>query len=201
MTSSVRALSILSVVVIFCSCKFQPNGVQPPAIEVALSAERAIEQYDEDRDGKLSKQELSQSALTLEFWDGDGDRFLSREEIQGRLERYLEREVGLIGLGCYVTLDGQPLENAIVRFIPEKFLGDAIQPAMGVTDERGGASLSLSENDQLISGWDLIHIGLYRVTIEHPKVTKPEYTTDTRLSFDVSPLEDIQSPRFELISN
>ena len=54
-----------------------------------------------------------------------------------------QRESGLTAITCSVTFDGSPLSGATVKFIPEKFLGDEIKTAEGITNCAGNASMSI----------------------------------------------------------
>ena len=58
-------------------------------------------------------------------------------EISDRINDWRESKVAIMSLACSATLDGAPLADATVVFEPEKFLGENIKPATGITGPQG----------------------------------------------------------------
>jgi hypothetical protein len=114
-----------------------------------------------------------------------------------------QRMSKLTTLNCSVYLDGSPLAGATVKFVPEKFLGEEIQTAEGITDQSGTASLSIPTEDlpKELRRVPAMRAGIYRVEITHPtKKIPPKYNTETELGFDFHATDHIQPPTFNLAS-
>ena len=67
-----------------------------------------------------------------------------------------------MSLRCMVTHNGEPLEGADVKFVPEKFLGPNMKTATGVTDQNGVAMLTIPLDGNSPPG---VPPGFYRVEI------------------------------------
>ena len=193
------AVSATILVALVCGCSFSSNAVKAPGIDPSAAAEAAIAQYDQDNDQGLSEKEIEESALTLELWDSSKDGQIQKEEIQQRLEQYIAQRTGMVGLQCNVYLGNMPLGGAEVTFEPEEFLGGVVHPAYGMTVDNGVANLSVAEEFRPDPAIRAVEIGLYRVRITHPDVPiREEFNTNTKLSYDVSPLENLVPPRYRV---
>jgi hypothetical protein len=82
--------------------------------------------------------------------------------------------VGLLEVRCSVSRSGRPLANATVRFVPEPFLGDALQTATGTTDSDGFVvpGVPADHLPDTLRNAQLMQVGLYRVEIEHPSISE-----------------------------
>ena len=90
-------------------------------------------------------------------------------------------------LQVLVTSARQPLAGATVKFVPEEFLGNEIQPSEGVTGEDGYAYLSVKVDPNDPEAVQGVHCGLYRVEITKQGVKIPaKYNTETILGQEVS---------------
>jgi hypothetical protein len=164
------------------------SRVEAPDISPSGAAAAALAEYDSNKDGYLDAKELEQCPAlkgALKTIDKDGDGRLSADEIADRLTGILGSRVGLLALACQVTLNGRPLKDATVTFVPEKFLGSAVRTASGVTDRDGVASPAAG-------GAPGIQPGYYRVSISKKdaqgKETLPaRYNTQTTLGQEVAP--------------
>jgi hypothetical protein len=128
---------------------------------------------------------------------------LSQKEIAEEVDWMYQRNSGLTSLNCSVTLDGGPLAGATVKFIPEKFLGDEIKTAEGVTNGAGVAALSIpiEELPKELRRTAALRVGIYRVEITHPTKKLPaKYNTESELGFDFHAGDHVQSPTFNLVS-
>jgi hypothetical protein len=191
------AVGLLLLAALLASCSFASRAVKVPDLNPSGAAAAAIKQYDANGDQTLSKDEIEKSALTLELWDADKSGGISQDEIEARLQRYVERGVGMTDVPCYVFLGNAPLQGAEVVFEPEEFLGGAIPPASGTTNESGSTMMSVADEFQPDPPLQAVKVGLYHVRITHPDVTiRPEFNTDTKLSYEVSPLEQPVPPKF-----
>ena len=86
-----------------------------------------------------------------------------------------------------MRLNGQPLEQAIVTFIPEEFMDPTIKGGSGTTDMNGTASVAAEA-----SSTPGLAYGLYRITVSKKTVTGTEtiplrYNTATTLGRELSP--------------
>jgi hypothetical protein len=87
-----------------------------------------------------------------------------------------------------VLHNGKPLVGAVVRFVPEKFLGLDDDPkwiASGTTGESGGISVSVPTGDATDPPG--APAGFYRVEVTKPGLNIPaKYTTETILGEEVA---------------
>jgi hypothetical protein len=173
----------------------------PPSVDPQTAAAEAIRLYDSDRDGRLSQTELKACPgiqTVRDRYDTDGDGQVTQEEVVARLEHLYSQSVGLLAVTCAVTHRGRPLAGAEVRFIPEPFLGDAVETAVAITDASGAAAPSIPADKlppQLAKLW-MMQVGIYRVEIEHPSLSAAERKP---LGFEVDPTgRDGTTARFDL---
>jgi len=173
-------------------CGGRPPRVQPVQIDPAAAAREALAAYDADGDGALSAGELKKCPGLLKSIarvDADGDGRITAEELAGRIRTWQGHKVGLMRFSCKVTAEGRPLAGATVRLVGEKFLGDGLKPASGVTQANGVASVTISPDVlpadcQGLSG---VFPGVYKVEITHPSRTIPaKYNTQTVLGQEIA---------------
>jgi len=162
---TLRWLGILGVgvgLIISTGCS-GPATVIAPDYSPAATATAAFSEYDKNNDGKLDEKELeSCPALksSLAQLDKDGDKAISKDELIASLGEFARSKVSLMTARCNVTREGQPLANAEVKFIPEKFHGTAIKPAAGKSNQQGVVELRCEGNT--LPG---LSLGFYRVEI------------------------------------
>ena len=178
--------------VLVCGCSFRPSRVEVPQIDPAQAAAAAAEQYDSDGDQNISESESPACpalAGSFKLYDADHNGLVSKAEIQSRLEAMLGSGIGRMPCMCvvYAGDSDRPIVGARVRVVPEPFLGGAIQPGEGVTNQRGIAKPVTIDAPPGLPG---IEFGLYRVQITHDRLKIPaRYNTKTELGFELSPLE------------
>ena len=86
---------------------------------------------------------------------------------------------------CSVSHNGQPLQGAEVKFVPEKFLGSEIKTASGVTDAGGVAMISAPQSRPDDPAG--VPPGFYRVEITQSGLAIPaKYNTDTVLGAEIA---------------
>lgn len=162
----------------------------PPGIDAVAAGKLAIQQYDTNGDGQIGGPELDEAPAlkaSIKNLDANGDKQISGEEITARIEDWQTGRVGKMGLLVLVTRGGRPLEGATVKFVPEKFLGDEIQPAEGVTDELGYADLSVAVDPSDPTDVRGVQCGLYRVEITKQGAKIPAmYNTETGFGQEVA---------------
>lgn len=182
------------------------SKVKTYLVDPVAASTAAIEQYDKNGDGLLDETELKACPAllgSLRAYDESKDKKLSAEEIGEQIKFMYGRGAGLTAINSTVTLDGSPLAGATVRFIPEKFLGDEIKPAEGVTDANGNASLGISPDElpKELRRHSLLRVGIYRVEITHPTKKIPaKYNTASELGFEFHASDHVRPPVFSLAS-
>ncbi len=163
------------------------TAVSIPPINPKLAAEKAMAEYDLNKDGYLDEQELVNCpglAAALKELDKDKDGKVSKAELQAGLEHLERMQVGLAGVECLVKLNDEPLAGARVTFVPESFLGESCKPAQGDTNEFGKTQMRVERAS--LPGCNL---GFYRVRIsktENGQEIVPErYNAKTQLGVAV----------------
>ena len=180
--------------------------VKPFKVDTVACSEAAIKQYDKNGDGALDENELKACPALLKelgAYDKSKDKKLVREEIEEQLREMYDRGSGMTSMDCTITLDGQPLSNATVKFIPEDFLGTEIKAASGITNSSGVAPLGIPDEDmpKILRGHPLMRVGIYRVEITHPTRKIPaKYNTNTELGFEFHKTNHVQPPVYNLVS-
>ena len=186
------ALSVLALSI--CGCSSGPTKVEAPLIDPDSAAAQAMETYDTSGDGFVAGDELKNAPAlrsAMETLDTDKDGRVSEKEIAERIRFWQSTRVGLGSVRCKVTLNGQPLEGAVVTFEPESFLGDEVLEAMGTTNFRGGVSPSIpKENRPHKDTPPGIQFGLFKVKIsklaDGQETIPAKYNTETTLGQQVS---------------
>ena len=171
----------LGAIFAVCGCSGKPS-VSVPNYKPERIAEKAIELFDTDGDGKIGGVELDACPGlkdALKRVDTDGDSMANAEEIAQRVRSWTQ--IGGLPVGCAITLNGQPVQYANVVFEPEPFLEDVISPATGETDVTGTCDL---KSDALPYG---AQGGMYRVRIiSETQTIPPKYSSETTLGAEVS---------------
>jgi hypothetical protein len=150
-----------------------------------------MERYDLDSDAVLNSDELKASPPlvdALAAYDTNGDGSLSKAELVEGMQSWAQRGIGAMALPFTVRLNGRPLAGAEVRLTPVPFLGDAIEPARGTTDEKGSGSLEMAAENRprnVPQHLPVMQPGLYSVEITHPSVEIPaKYNTASTLGLE-----------------
>lgn len=185
---AIACLALLS------GCSDVPPDVDLPPIDADRASHIAIDHYDTDHNGVLSRQELNAAPGILagfSRFDADGDGEICQEEIAGRIRAWQATGQSLITYTSFVEWNRRPLHAAQVKFIPEAFLADYVAPASGTTNESGMVMLDLidksplREDQQDLTG---VQPGVYRVEITSDRFTLPaKYNSNTTLGIELSP--------------
>ncbi len=165
-----------------------------PKLSPAKAAEKALQIYDTNQDGTIDPNEMKDApeiTSALRGLDTDGDAAVSAEEIQQRLQEWLDSKQALHVLPCQVTYRGQPLDGANVRFIPAEFLGEAFRPAEAVTDHYGVANMMHAPEDRPDPDFAQgVRVGFYRVEVSKlvngKEVIPKKYNENSTLGQEVS---------------
>jgi EF hand len=184
-----RLLATLLLIVAPLACgPRDEKRMEQPALSPEAVARQALDEYDTNKDGVLSGEELDRCAAlknSMEWLDTNKDGKLSAEEIAERIRFYQESKVALLTVVCQVTLDDKPLPGATLTFVPEKFMGPALKPASGVSDAYGKARLSGPEPSGVSPGFYKVEVSLKDTA---GKETLPaRYNSQTVLGQEVGP--------------
>lgn len=197
MTSSTTRLlfGVIAVLApVFAGCSSSPPAIKPVDVDPDEASRLAIEQYDKNQDGALSDDELRGVpgiAKYKSLYDQDGDGSVSQDEIAARLELWSEQGLGFRPLNVVVVVDGRPLPDASLEFVPESYLGPNVKRASGTTDSSGMASLAVAVEDMPPA---LAHLpidgvmgGTFKVRVTHPTVELPaRFNTETELGEEIA---------------
>ena len=160
-------------------CLGGSSVIAPPSIDPEKAARAAMSEYDADNDGAIAGDELkyaaSLSSIMAEI-DADADKRITPDEIASCLTGWLESGTNLVSSVCTVRYQGRPIDSATVVLEPEKFLGEGLASASGVTNTDGTANLTNG-----------VAPGFYKVRITKNDVIPEKYNSATELGQAVSP--------------
>ena len=182
-----RLLVLVNSFVVSWGCSSRPARMEPPAISASAAGAKAIEMYDTNKDGKISGAELDKcpalkSALARIDPSGEG---ITAADIAARIGVWQKSRAALVTIKCVVLHNGSPLGGAVVKFVPEKFLGENIKTAAGKTDENGSTWPTIPLNGPMDHPG--LAPGFYRVEITKPGMNIPPlYNTETTLGAEVA---------------
>jgi len=150
----------------------------------------ALATYDKNDDGALSGEELDACPGLkhgLRRIDLDQDGRATAEEIAARIRQYQEANLGMLPAFGAITLDGNPLEGALVTLVPEDFMGGSIEPAQATTDAGGQFKPKTEGVDPRLFG---ARAGMYRITVSKKDAGGNEtipanYNSQTTLGMEV----------------
>ena len=186
----------LAIMIVLSGCDRKPERAEVPQLDPAAIAAGAMGAYDTNGDGSVAGEELEKAAsitdhpdLPVKLIDKNGDGSISKEEIESRVQQWIDSKVGIMSFQCLVKMDGKPLEGATVKYVPEPFMGGAVEEATGVTDASGTVVLAVAQ-DKLpphLKGISGVRSGFYKVEITHPSTTIPaKYNTETVLGHEIA---------------
>jgi hypothetical protein len=184
--------AVLSVVslAMYAGCDRPPARVVGPPFSPSSEASKAMELFDTNKDGKIAGPELDKAPglmASLNVMKTNKNQGVTSDQIVARIQKWKDWRVGRTTLSCTVLRNGQPLAGATVKFVPEKFLADALpETATGQTNETGKTMPTLPAGaDNLPPG---VGPGMYRVEItKDGENIPPQYNTATILGQEVAP--------------
>jgi hypothetical protein len=178
-----KCLQLLSMALMVCyseGCRDRPSRTATSGVNAEEATRAALELFDRNADGTLNEDELKASPPlvdALPAYDTNKDGSLVQAELVAGIESWRERGIGATALPFSVKMDGRPLKGAHVKVVPAPFLGDAIKPAAGVSDQAGSGSLDIAPDNRpanVPQNLPVVQLGLYLVEITHPTVAIPE---------------------------
>lgn len=190
MQEKLVSMCLAAVVASFVGCSGTPARISTPRVDASDAANQAIELYDADGDSALDKEELAACPAVLAMmglYDRDSDGRVSHDELANRLDQLYGQKVGLTQLSVQVDYRGTSLADAQVVLEPEPYLGAAIEPAQGTTNERGIAMMTIPADalPDSLRNRKFLQCGTYKVRITHPQIDLPaKYNTETTLGYE-----------------
>jgi hypothetical protein len=165
-------------------CSRGPARIAAPEWDPSGQASAALESLDADSDGKLQEGELAKApglAAGAKHIDEDGDGAVSVDELRARFEMFESAGVALRTPSFVVKYRGRPLAEADVKFVPEPFLKDVVEPAHGNSDADGSV-LPTGPIEGVVG----MRPGYYRVEVSSPHVELPaKFNSATTLGVEV----------------
>jgi hypothetical protein len=196
------ALLLGSVLLISLGCPKTPDRIPPAAIN-SNAGQDAIAAYDTNKDGKISGDELFKCPAikaALAQIDPSGKGEVTADMINARIQSWKNTKLARMNASCVVKRNGKPFAGATVRFVPEKFLGEAVKEGVGKTDKYGIATLAIPNLSPPGMG-----LGLYRVVITKegtkiPDQYSKEETTilGQEIARDAAGMKDMSGIKFDL---
>jgi hypothetical protein len=184
-------------------CSNSPSRLVPPTIDSA-AGDAAVKQYDANGDGGLSGAELDKTPplkSAMARLDKNRDGKLTAEEINGRIAEWKNTRVALTSVAPTIRLDGKVLVDAQVSLLPEQFLGAAVEPAAGKTNDRGIARPRISDEPEGVG----VRLGFYRVQVSKmvngKELVPARYNTQTEIGIEVATdVFETRNPELNLVS-
>lgn len=189
-TKHLCAPLFLAAVCLATGCGKRPEKITLPSFSAGAAAAAALKAYDKNANNSVEGSELADCPalqMAIQRIDKDGNGKLTDTEISERIASYNALGANsLMARSFIVTLDGQPLANANVRFEPEEFMLGSIKPAVGVTDATGRVSPRKEGSE-----YPLMQIGMYKIKIsrrEGETETIPaQFNTETKQGIEIAP--------------
>ena len=193
----------LAMMVLLSGCSLGPEAAVVPSVSPEEAAQRAMADYDTNKDGFLDSNELELCPAlksALKKLDTNNDGRISAQEIADRLSKFQASKSGLVGVSCRVQLDEVPLEGAIVTFVPERFMGPSFQTASGVSNARGGVQLMVPGQSAPGVQWGYYRIEVSKKDAAGQEMVPARYNTATTLGCEVA-TDGNKALNLELVSN
>jgi hypothetical protein len=183
MTRCLLCAAVLVSLTVVAGCSVGGRTIRPPSVNAAKAAQAAMEEYDADKDGKISAAELDKCPAlksAAKYLDPKREG-ITADVIQATIRGWQTRGIGRVVYTCIVLHNDKPLEGATVKFVPEKFLGANFPGAVGTTIVDGGVGMSIPDVDP--RG---VAVGFYRVEISKEGENIPaQYNTETTLGVGI----------------
>ena len=200
------ALALGCVLLASVGCWGGPAKRMPQAKFSSNAGTDAIATYDTNKDGKISGTELDKCPAlkaAMAQIDPSGKGEITAAMIDARVKNWIDTKLARMTVSCSVMRNGKPFAGAIVTFVPEKFLGDQVQPASGKTDKYGTTTLSVATTGPHDPPG--IGPGFYRVVITKEGVKIPEkYSTEANtvlgqeVARDAEGIQNMKGIKFKL---
>lgn len=137
-----------------------------PSLDPAVAADRAMEQFDANHDGKIDAKEMASSPALMAMAQtarSGPDKPLTRDDLIKRMQAWMSAPKTVFSIRLTLTLNSVPIDGATVVLEPEKFLTPEVEAAEGVTDSSGTVALVRVKSKQ--TG---VFPGAYNVRVSKP---------------------------------
>jgi hypothetical protein len=170
-------------------CTGKQSRLAAPGID-GNAAKAAIAKYDQNSDGTLNAEELKKAPAinaALKRIDKNGNGKVSADEVSERIATWQKSGIAITKVVAYVRQNQRPLAGAEVTLVPEDFLGSAVKPAKGTTDESGAAPLRISASPDEAG----VHLGFYRIRVskkgpDGKELVPAHFNTESNLGAEIS---------------
>jgi hypothetical protein len=152
-------------------CGGSVDRVAAPPWNSSALEEAVFSRLDADGNDELSRQETAAApglAWGFERADADRNGVLSRAELQARFALYEASRLGLTVQDFQLTSNGRPLAAGKVRFVPEFFVAELLEPAEAEILPGGTVGPSIAGSS--LPG---MRPGFYRVVVEEAQPPVP----------------------------
>jgi hypothetical protein len=149
--------------------------IATPTFDASAMAQAALSDYDTDKNGQLSVEELNACPGLKKAFPKGGAKI---EDLRPRFEGY--KSAGAETVMLTFTLGGKPLSGANITLVPEACMKGAIAEATGTTDANGIVG-SFTCKGETFPG---LALGLYKVKVTGAGVPA-KYNDQTTLGLEV----------------
>jgi hypothetical protein len=182
-------IACAAIVLAGCSRRHEGHWYGWRLEEAKAVGPAAIRECDSNGDGVISGEELDRHPglkAAVDRLDPSGKGRITAAMVSERVTGWVKSRLAGMTFACTVTHNGKPLEGAVVKLVPEGFLGPNMQTASGKTDKNGYVAPSVPTMDPRDPPG--VGPGFYRVEITKPGEKIPsKYNTETTLGEEVSP--------------
>jgi hypothetical protein len=136
-------------------------SVSAPKYDPEAMAHAAMNEYDTNGDGKLDATELEACPALKDALANiakDKQSHLTEEDLTERLRQFVDSKLGGVVPRCKVIRGNQGVANVTVTLVPERFMGETIQPASGTSGPDGTVHLKIEGAD-----FPGARLGYYRI--------------------------------------
>lgn len=165
-TTALVLIALFSISILSCSRRAAPSA---PKIDPSAMAAKALELYDTDKNGKIEGKELLAApalAFSLKEMDANKDKGLDSDEIQNRLQAWIDSGVTLMSPNFSCKVGGKSIKDGTLTLTPDPFMGDSFPAAHG--DFLNGYCQPSAPN---AGNYQAIPMGFYNVEVSSPQGT------------------------------
>jgi hypothetical protein len=178
-------------------CDPKPDRVKPVDYQPARQSNKAMDLFDVNKDGKISGTELDKAPglkAALTILGAGKDKAVTQEQIKNRIQKWKDSIIGRMTVNCTVTRNGNPLEGATIKFVPEQFLADdfkgkdgALLIGIGKTNGMGSTTITWPTTPGPNGDPSGIGPGIYKIEVTKDGEPIPtKYNTATVLGQEIS---------------
>jgi hypothetical protein len=171
---------VASLVLLICAgCWLRgPRAIIAPTLNETAVAKAAMDEYDADKNGKISGDELAKCPGLAELARQHHNE-VTADDIINQIKQWKITKVGRVSYRCVIKHNGQPLADATVKLVPDKFMPAGYPGGEGKTDAAGAVAASVPVKGDDPPG---MPYGYFRIEVTKDGENIPaQYNTDTKL--------------------